>query len=156
MTVKTTVRLLVTLLAAVVLLGAGTAAAQKTVRIAMSGPITTMDPANHRSRIVENVLRNIFDSLVTVTPAGETILELAESVEQIDDLTWEFKVRQGVTFHNGDPLTAEDVAFRFNRVVVEGAMDGATSPRKALMGAVREVTVEDDYTVRFHLSAPES
>lgn len=156
MTRRTLARLLVALAATALLLGAGTVSAQKTVRIAMAGPITTMDPANHRSRINENVIRNVFDSLVTVTPAGETVLEIAESVEQIDGLTWEFKIRQGIVFHNGDPLTADDVAFSYNRVVVEGAMDGATSPRKALMGALQSVTVEDPYTVRFHLSAPES
>jgi peptide/nickel transport system substrate-binding protein len=135
----------------------GTAFAQtKTIRVALTGPITTLDPANHRSRLSENVIRNIFDGLYTVRTDGALIPEIAEGVRQVDDTTWEFTIRQGITFHNGDPLTASDVVFSFNRVVVEGAMEGETSPRKGLMGSLQEVTQVDDYTVRFHLGAPES
>ncbi|MBA2665631.1 MAG: ABC transporter substrate-binding protein [Trueperaceae bacterium] len=157
MNLRSSMRLFVAATLVVAFAAAGVASAQeKVVRIAMSGPITTFDPANHRSRINENVIRNVFDSLVTVTPAGDTVLEMAESVEQIDDTTWEFRIRDGIRFHNGDPLTAADVAFSFNRVVVEGAMDGQTSPRKALMGSLERVEEVDPSTVRFHLAAPES
>lgn len=137
-------------------LGLGLAQAQKVIRVALTGPIVTLDPANYRNRNTENVIRNMFDALYTVLPDGRTVPEIAEGVTQIDGTTWEFKIRQGITFHNGDPLTAEDVAFSYNRVVVEGAMEGQTSPRKGLMGSLQEVTIVDDYTVRFHLGAPES
>ena len=40
---------------------------------------------------------------------------LAVSWEAVDDLTWEFKLRDGVTFHDGNPLTADDVVFSFER-----------------------------------------
>ncbi len=137
-------------------LGLGYAQEQKTIRIALTGPIVTLDPANYRNRNTENVIRNMFDALYTVAPDGRTIPEIAESVTQVADTVWEFKIREGITFHNGDPLTAEDVAWSYNRVVVEGAMEGETSPRKGLMGSLQEVTVVDDYTVQFHLGAPES
>lgn len=128
----------------------------KVIRIGLTGPITNLDPANHRSRLSENVIRNMFDALYTVTPEGKTVPEIAEGVEQVADTVWEFKIRPGLTFHNGDPLTAEDVAFSYNRVVIEGAMEGETSPRKTLMGSLERVEIVDDYTVHFHLGAPES
>lgn len=131
-------------------------AQEKVINIALNGPIVTLDPANYRNRNTENVVRNMFDALYTVTTDGRTVPEIAEGVTQVDDTVWEFKIREGITFHNGEPLTAEDVAFSYNRVVVEGAMEGETSPRKGLMGSLQEVTVVDDYTVRFHLAAPES
>ncbi len=136
--------------------GAMAQAQQKVIRIALTGPIVTLDPANYRNRNTENVIRNMFDALYTVLPDGRTVPEIAEGVTQVEDTVWEFKIRQGITFHNGDPLTAEDVAWSYNRVVVEGAMEGETSPRKGLMGSLEEVTIVDDYTVRFHLGAPES
>lgn len=150
-------RLLLALVAAALL--ASTALAQaptKVIRIGLTGAITSLDPANHRSRLSENVIRNMFDALYTVTPSGKMVAEIAEGVEQVGDTVWEFKIRKGITFHNGDPLTAEDVAFSYNRVVVEGAMEGQTSPRKTLMGSLQSVEVVDPFTVRFHLGAPES
>lgn len=136
--------------------GLGYAQAQKTIRIALTGPIVTLDPANYRNRNTENVIRNMFDGLYTVLPDGRTVPEIAEGVTQVDQFTWEFKVREGITFHNGEALTADDVAFTFNRVVKEGAMEGETSPRKGLMASLQEVTVVDDYTVRFHFAARET
>ncbi len=136
--------------------GLGYAQAQKTIRIALTGPIVTLDPANYRNRNTESVIRNMFDGLYTVLPDGRTVPEIAEDVTRIDDNTWEFTIREGITFHNGEALTADDVAWTFNRIVKEGAMEGQTSPRKGLMASLQEVTVVDDYTVRFHFAAPES
>lgn len=145
-------------LATFALLAAGsvTAQAQKVLRVALAGPVLTFDPANYRSRINENVIRNIFDALYTINTDGRHTPEIAESVTQVDDAVWEFRIRQGILFHNGDPLTAADVAFSYNRAVVEGAMDGQTSPRKELMGGLNVVEEVDAYTVRFHFEAPVS
>lgn len=144
------------LLAASLLGPAFAQASEKVLRVALAGPALTFDPANYRSRINENVIRNMFDALYTINTRGEHVPEIAESVEQIDATTWEFKIRQGIRFHNNDSLTAADVAFSYNRAVVEGAMDGETSPRKSLMGGLEHVEEVDDYTVRFHFAAPVS
>src|SRR5690606_22015568 len=92
-------------------LGLGYAQAQKTIRVALTGPIVTLDPANYRNRNTENVIRNMFDGLYTVLPDGRTVPEIAEGVTQVDQFTWDFKIREGITFHNGEALTADDVAF---------------------------------------------
>ncbi|NLL98393.1 MAG: ABC transporter substrate-binding protein [Tepidanaerobacter sp.] len=125
-----------------------------TIVIALSREIPTLDPANYRMRECENVIRNIFDGLVTKTHDGKIVPEIAESWEAISDTEWEFKIRKGVTFHNGDPLTADDVVFSFERIIIEGGMEGQTSPRKGLMGPTSGVYKVDDYTVRFTMDEP--
>lgn len=109
--------------------------------------IDTLDPTNHRSRVTQIVLKNIFDSLTARDSNNNVIPQLAESWRLINDMQWQFKLRRGVRFHNGDILTAADVKFTLDRVIHEGSLDGRTSPRRSLFEAISEVVVEDDYTV---------
>jgi peptide/nickel transport system substrate-binding protein len=128
-----------------------------TLVVGLMGPVLSLDPADHRDRTTETFLRNIFDGLVTRTRENEVVLEMAESAELIDPQTWEFKLKQGITFHNGDPCTAEDVKFTFDRIITEGAIDYPephTAARKGLIAPLESVEVVDDYTVRFHLKNP--
>jgi peptide/nickel transport system substrate-binding protein len=80
--------------------------------------------------------------------------EIAESWRAIDAKTYEFRIRSGIRFHSGDVLTAEDIAFTFNRLVKDGAMSGQTSPRKSLLGPVEDIVVVDERTVRMMLKEP--
>lgn len=128
-----------------------------TIVVALSSAPTTLDPADHRSRHSETVIRNMFDGLVTRDTTNGVHLELAESAELIDDTTWEFKLQQGVKFHDGSEMTADDVVFTFNRIILENQIEypeAHTSPRKGLIAPLESVEKVDDYTVRFHLSAP--
>src|SRR5690606_27789902 len=109
---------------------------------------------NFRHRETETILRNIYDGLVTRGPDMQPVPELAETIVQVDDTTWEFVLRRGVKFHDGSELTAHDVAFSINRYVQEGAMAGQTSPRKDLLGPVTHAEAMDDYTVRVYMSSP--
>jgi len=111
--------------------------------------LITMDPAMYRDRETEAVLRNIFDALTFPTLDGEVQPHLATEWRVVDDVTYEFDLRDDVTFHNGDPLTADDVVFTFERILTEGAIDGATSPRAGLLGPIDRVEKVDDHTVRF-------
>jgi peptide/nickel transport system substrate-binding protein len=80
-------------------------------------------------------------------PAGPNTPSLAESWSQSKDgLTYEFVLRKGVKFHNGDPVTAADVKFSFERYKGSGA--------KLLKERVREVQIVDPGRVRFHLKEP--
>ncbi len=122
-----------------------------------SASIITLDPADHRDRYTETVLRNMFDGLVTRTRDNQVVLELAESYEWIDPTVLEFKLKEGVTFHNGEDLTAEDVKFTFDRIIQENMIEypeAHTSPRKGLTGPLTSVDIVDDYTVRLNLSDP--
>ncbi len=116
--------------------------------------ILTLDPAAYRDRMTETVIRNMFDGLVTRTADGRVVCEIAESWTASSDTEYVFKIRRDVKFHNGDPLTADDVVFSFDRVIREGAMGGRTSPRKGLLGPLVGVEKIDGYTVRFKLSSP--
>src|SRR5215216_3237676 len=90
------------------------------------------------------MLYALHDALVKPMPGNRMAPSLAESwTESPDKLTYEFKLRRGVKFHNGDPFTAEDAKFSFERA------KGAQLKQK-----VKEVVVVDPHTVRFVLHEP--
>jgi len=122
--------------------------------VCISSPVESMDPTNYRDRTTQTVLKNMFDSLTTRDSMMRIVPQLAESWKSLDDTTWEFKLRQGVKFHNGDPFTAEDVKFTLERVVKEGAIDGQTSHRKSLLGPVSGVNIIDAHTVLIQTEKP--
>ncbi|QKV20010.1 ABC transporter substrate-binding protein [Oricola thermophila] len=125
------------------------------VRVGFTQDADTLDPANHRNRETETIIRNMYDGLLTRDPSMNIVPELAESFTQISPTVYEFKLRDGVKFHDGSPLTTEDIKFTFDRLIQEGGMgDGQTSPRKSLLGPLQSVDVVDDRTVRFNLEAP--
>src|SRR6266542_2529527 len=91
------------------------------------------------------VLYAIHDAVVKPMPGNLLTPSLAESwTVSADQRVYEFKLREGLKFHNGDPFTAEDVRFSFHRA--KGS--------KVLHDKVREVAIVDPYRVRFHLHDP--
>ena len=87
------------------------------------------------------------DALIKPLPGNDMAPCLAESwKESADGLTWEFKLRQGLKFHNGDPFTAEDVKFSFVRY------KGASA--KLLHDRVKAIEIPDPYRIRFVLDKP--
>lgn len=124
------------------------------LRVGFTQDALTLDPANHRKRETETIIRNMCDGVMTQDAKSQVVPELAESFEQIDPTTYEVKLRKGVKFHSGDELTAEDIKFTFDRLTKDKAMDGQTSPRKDLLGPLKDTEVVDKYTVRFKLSDP--
>ncbi len=65
-----------------------------------------------------------------------------------------FTLRPNVKFHNGDPLTADDVVFTFARILTEGGVGGQSSPRKGLLGPLQKVEKVGDLKVKFVLANP--
>ena len=139
--------------AAGMLIGAGAACAVD-IRVGYTLDALTLDPANHRKRETETILRNMYDGLLTRDSKMNVVPELAESWKQLDPNTFEFKLRKGVKFHSGDEMTAEDIKFTFERLIKEGSIDGKTSPRASLLGPLKDVQIIDKYTVRFNLAKP--
>jgi peptide/nickel transport system substrate-binding protein len=140
------------LLAAATLCGTGLQAQE--LRVGFTLDALTLDPANHRKRETQTILRNMYDGVLTRDADMNIVPELAAGWRQVDGVTYEFTLRQGVTFHDGTPMTAEDVKFTFDRLTTEGAMDGQTSPRQSLLGPLERVEIVDPSTVRFVLSEP--
>ena len=121
------------------------------VTVGMSNEPNTLDPHQVLGRHSETFLMNIYDSLVKSGPDNTFLPGLATSWEQIDDLTWEFALREGVTFHNGEPFTAEAVKYSFDR-----ALDPEVeSPTASLLGTIDNVEVIDDFTVRITTNQPD-
>jgi peptide/nickel transport system substrate-binding protein len=141
------------LLALAMLSGLGgpeSAAQEDKIVLAFNLDQNTMDPHMHFQRV--GILMNIqmYDSLLHKTPQLEYEPSLATSWRAIDETTWEFKLRQGVKFHNGDPFTAEDVKFTFERV-----LDPATkSPQYGNIRAIKEVKIIDAHTVHLLTDKP--
>jgi peptide/nickel transport system substrate-binding protein len=101
----------------------------------------------------EAVLRNVFDGLVGAGPHGGVVPQLATSWRKIGPAAYEFTLRPGVKFQNGDPVTADDVVFTFQRVLTPGAISGYSSTRKDLLGPIQRVQKIDASHVRFLYSA---
>jgi peptide/nickel transport system substrate-binding protein len=140
-------------LAAGLMLVAGTAAAQRTdVVIGMQLEPPILDPtAGAAAAIDEVVYANVFEGLTRFGPDGAVLPALAESWEVAPDgLSWVFRLRDGVTFHDGTPMTAGDVVFSFDRAVADGSLNA----QRQLFDGINEVTAIDDTTVEIGLDAP--
>src|SRR6266487_4241940 len=97
----------------------------------------------------------MYDLLVQIDPLNwnRIIPDLAQSWQVSEDgLTYTFVLRQGVQFHDGAPLTAEDVVASFNHIIFPPP--GVLSPRQGLFDAVKEVVATDPLTVEFRLTEP--
>jgi len=132
-------------------------AEERTIVVGLVGSPTSLDPADHRERQSETVIRNMFDGLVTRDTRSGVHLELAEEMYWLDEQTLEIRLRQGVPFHDGVEMTADDVVFTFNRIVQENAIEYPephSSPRRALIAPLESIEKVDDYTVVMHFSGP--
>src|SRR5688572_22849444 len=101
--------LLLSAVAALHFLAGGAAAA--TLTIAISSDVTSLDPHYLASQPNVNVGWHVFDALTHVDERARLIPGLATSWHAVNATTWEFKLRKDVRFHDGSPLTAEDVLF---------------------------------------------
>jgi len=106
------------------------------------------DPATHNKQEEALVLNNLYETLTWINTDHVLGPMIAESWEPSDDLTaWTFKLREGVTFHNGQAMTADDVVFTIKRILDP---ETASSGRDDL-AMVGEVTAVDTNTVRIDL-----
>src|SRR5262249_57022627 len=107
-----------------------------------------LDPSTAPPQITPfGILYAIHDALVKPLPNQKMGASLAESwTESPDGLVYEFKLRRGLKFHNGDPVTTDDVKFSFERYRGTGATE--------LKTRVQQVEIVDPLTVRFHLKEP--
>ncbi|WP_309082917.1 ABC transporter substrate-binding protein [Chelativorans sp.] len=132
-------------------LTAGAVLAQS-ITIAIGSEPSTLDPQLRDDGGERQVNDNIYETLLARTPTGELVPSLAaEMPKQIDDLTWEFTLREGVTFHNGEPFNADAVVYSVKRVV---APENA-SEQMAYLGTIAGAEKVDDYKVRITTSGPD-
>ena len=120
-----------------------------TVVIAQGVDPTTLDPMNHQEAPATMLANNLFDGLIERDPDLNLVPLLAESYRSVSPTTWEFKLRRGIRFQNGEPFDAESVKFSLERLI---------DPRLKLRGAsaftpLTHVEIVDPFTVRVHSKA---
>jgi peptide/nickel transport system substrate-binding protein len=140
------------ILGALVLAGPFLAAAQPAGRIVLAQGVdpTTLDPHNHQETPASNVLLNIYDTLLFRDKDLKLIPWLAESWRVVNPTTWEFKIRRGVKFHNGEDVDAEAVKFSLERLV-NPDLKMRQGPNFTLLDRVDAV---DKHTVRIVTKKP--
>ncbi|HEU4620670.1 MAG TPA: ABC transporter substrate-binding protein [Burkholderiaceae bacterium] len=131
-------------------LGSGIAATQE-LRIGMSGDVTTVDPHWLNTGPNIAVARHVFDALIEPDPQGRYKPSLAESWKLVDPVTWEFKLKRGVQWHDGTELTAADVLFSLER---PKQLTGTPSGFASFVRGVERMRAVDSHTVRITTSMP--
>ncbi|MGI6662375.1 MAG: ABC transporter substrate-binding protein [Bacillota bacterium] len=94
----------------------GAVATKDTLVVGADREPVSLDPSALTVSYARLIEHQIYDTLLKMDENLNIVGELAESWRQLDDLTWEFKLRKGVKFHNGDELTSKDVLFTFKRL----------------------------------------
>jgi peptide/nickel transport system substrate-binding protein len=120
--------------------------------IGMQHEPSGMDPHSDLHRFLPIIAWPVYDTLIYKDAQGSYISGLATSWEEsADGLTYTFKLRQGVKFHDGTPFDAKAVKFSFDRIV-----NPETKSRMAvtLLGPYESTEVVDDYTVKVHFKEP--
>ena len=123
-------------------------ASAEVLRWSSQGDIVTFDPYAHTESFTSSVLHHVYEPLVRRAKSLEIEPALATEWEVVEPTRWRFTLRDGVTFHNGNPFTADDVVASFERLMhpdarARGNVSGVVSVEKV-----------DDRTVDFVLDGP--
>jgi peptide/nickel transport system substrate-binding protein len=127
----------------------GDAAGSKELTVLLSVDFTSFDPNTVSSQPNTNIMHNVIETLLERD--GTTPL-LAESWEILDDVTWQFKLRDGVTFTNGEPFDADVVKFSIERILREDNKN--SSGLSVFADAIQSVDVVDPLTVNIVTTRP--
>ncbi|ERH13332.1 MAG: ABC-type dipeptide transport system, periplasmic component [halophilic archaeon J07HB67] len=118
------------------------------VTVTMGQMDSGLDPQDHAETNTNIIVGKAYEGLMDRDKEGGIVAALATDWERVEPGVARFTLRDGVTFHTGDALTAEDVAYSIRRIVFDDV--GITSPQSGDLGAVSEVEAGDgEVTVRF-------
>jgi peptide/nickel transport system substrate-binding protein len=125
-------------------------ASAETIRWARSSDALTLDPHSQNQGNTHTLAHHIYETLLGRANDGALTPRLATEwgLKEGDPTVWVFKLREGVKFHNGNDLTAEDVVYSIERAKSE------FSNMKQLHAEVEAVTAVDDHTVEFQMTGP--
>lgn len=110
----------------------------------------TLDAHRSNDTTSRDVMRTMLEPLMYFAEGNVLTPLLAESYEQLDDLTWKFTIRQGINFHDGTPFNAEAVKINFERLL----NPTNAFPRADFLNMIAEVIVIDDYTIHMITEFP--
>lgn len=117
------------------------------LKIALAKDLVTLDPTFAMDNYSQHVIDQIYDTLVTYGPDGSLRARLATDWQANSETEWEFALRQGVKFHNGREMTADDVVWTVNRM-----LDPDTKVPRQHLFMVEKVEKTGDYAVTFTLN----
>jgi peptide/nickel transport system substrate-binding protein len=120
------------------------------LRIGLSLDIESTDPFFVNQAAGWSVVHALYDHLIERNYEGQIVPGLALSWTVVGTSTLEFVLREGVTFHNGEPFNAESVKFSVERMLAE-----EEAPNRAKFEAIESVEIVDDDRVQLHLSRPD-
>lgn len=117
---------------------------------------TGFDPHTNSEEASLRVMNQLYETLIEVDADMTFYGQLAESWEIPDETTYVFHLRQGVKFHSGREMTADDVVYTFDRILgkTEAGDIGALGSKASYYGGVTAVEALDTYTVQFTLAEP--
>lgn len=138
-----------------------------TLHVSLQADPTTLDPTQAGLTAIWKVIEHVYDTLVRVDPTLAAVPGLAETWEISDDATvYTFHLRQGVVFHDGTPLTADDVLFSYTRVLdpataaVNAAnflsVKGAAAFNSGEATTLEGIVVVDPATIEITLEEPDA
>jgi peptide/nickel transport system substrate-binding protein len=139
------------LLTLMLVCGLASLASARDLVIGQGTDVSLLDPHYSTSASDINVFFNLYDNLVLRDENLNLTPGLATSWKLVDDTTWQFKLRDGVVFHNGDRFTADDVKFSLERAI-------ADNPRTSVFAAlntIERVVVLDPTTVNIVTKLPD-
>lgn len=126
-------------------------AAAQTLSVGSGAPVTTIDPHFHNVGPNNALTMHIFDRLVERDGRARPHPSLATAWRAVSDTIWEFQLREGVTWHDGRPFTADDVVFTFARVPNVPNSPGGFG---GFLRAIARVEVVNPHLIRLHTRAP--
>jgi peptide/nickel transport system substrate-binding protein len=141
-------------LAATTMMATVPAALAADLMIGLAAVPTSMDPQFYVVGPNSAMARNIFDGLVNEDETQQIKPALAVSWTVVDDTTWEFKLREGIKFHDGSPVTAADVVASIKRVSL--ASQNSPSSFMPYVTSVASIEMVDSLTVRIKTKAPDA
>jgi len=121
------------------------------LRVAIASEVTSLDPHFFNVTANNNIAWHVYDALTRVDENARLVPGLAESWRSVDATTWEFRLRQGVTFHDGTELTAEDVVFSVERPATIVNSPGSFVP---FTRPIIEARAVDRRTIQFKTARP--
>ncbi len=137
-------------MAAALLAPVGAQAGKETLVVDLVNEPATLDPHRQWNPDSYYAYRNIYDNMVTRDAAGNIVPQVATSWQAISDSVIEFKIRNDIRFHDGTPLTADDVVFSVKRIIDPDFK----SPQLGQFNQIIDAEKVDDSTVRLTTDGP--
>ncbi|MCC5970478.1 MAG: ABC transporter substrate-binding protein [Pararhodobacter sp.] len=123
-------------------------AQENVLRWSSQSALANIDPHGTTTALPLSIFSNVYEPLVGLNSDMELVPVLAESWEVVNPTTWRFKLREGVTFHNGNTFNADDVIFSMERV------GNRYSFLRDRVSMIEEMVRVDDYTIEFITREP--